>query len=252
MSASTQYEVIASNSARTAAEVTKILERVTYGGIDESRYNELKIGIDKTLSNSLYNKKFGMLGDSYVNYENDDGAPHAYQVVAIRNSMQYFDYGKSGNTVARVANTTNWNYSQAMCVRYVDMINDLDYVGFEGGTNDQSIGVPVGELTDTSESTFCGALNILCEGLLKKYVGKKIFGVSRFNVNDASLIFIDAFESVCQRWSIPCLSGRRNEVYMRIPEFRAKFSNTAGDVSHFNKLGHEYFAERLESFMLAL
>ena len=249
---SEQLETIASNFTNTAAEVTEILDRVTNGGIDEKRYNELKAQINKTPPNRLYSKKYGMLGDSYVNNSNDDGSPHAYEVVAIRNSMQYFDYGIPGNTLARKGDgSTNWD-TNAMVVRYVNMNDNLDYIGFEGGTNDQNRGIPVGELTDSTAFTFCGALNILCEGLLKKYVGKKVFGVTRFNVNDASLTFIDAFESVCQRWSIPCLSGRRNEVYMRIPEFRAKYSNTAGDVSHFNKLGHEYFAERLESFMLGL
>ena len=62
----------------------------------------------------------------------------------------------------------------AFIKRYNEMDDDADLICVFGGTNDFGTDVKLGSPDDTSENTFFGALNILCDGLAKKYSGKTI------------------------------------------------------------------------------
>lgn len=56
-----------------------------------------------------------------------------------------------------------------MSIRYASMDNDLDLIIVAGGTN-----VKLETINDLTDISFYGALNVLCDGLIKKYVGKRI------------------------------------------------------------------------------
>lgn len=59
--------------------------------------------------------------------------------------------------------------------RYAFLGDDADIVIVEVGTNDfQYNWTPVGSMADRTEDTFYGAMHVLCQGLLGKYLGKLI------------------------------------------------------------------------------
>lgn len=214
------------------------------------RLLEEEYGAEKMLYYRVYNKgetsgkKFAMLGDSYVNNDNRSSYAHA----AYNLGMIFTPYGVSGNTVS--------SYQEnGMCIRYTEMGDDFDYIGVVGGRNDYNNSVPIGSLDSTDTSTFCGALNVLCEGLIKKYIGKKLFGVTSWNVNETQNEYNEAFIAVVSgRWGIPVLDAYKMAgVYVKVSEFRQAYCVTPTDVSHLNYLGHmKVMAPVVESFLKTL
>ena len=65
--------------------------------------------------------------------------------------------------------------------------------------------------------------------------------------------YADAIEEICALHSIPCFNSYKEAgVNMNISEFRAKYCQTSGDVSHFNAEGHAWFLPRIEKWILTL
>ena len=206
--------------------------------------------VDKFIEYKVYNpnelsgKTMAMIGDSYVGSGNRSSHARA----ACNLGMAYTSYGLGGNTVSAYQ-------ENGMVIRYAQMANGFDYVGFVGGRNDYNHGVPIGSLDSTDTSTFCGALNVLCEGLIKKYIGAKIFAMTSWNVNDEQNAYNDAFVAVVSgRWNIPVLQAYKGvNVYVKVAEFRQAFCLTGSDVSHLNILGHmNVMAPAVEAFIKTL
>lgn len=199
--------------------------------------------------------KFGMLGDSYVRGNKTDGTLTAYNIAAIKLGFSYYNYGKNGNTIASYDGYDDNHIP--MVVRYTDMDDDLDIVGVEGGRNDYGHNIPIGEDTDKDVTTFKGALNVLCEGLIKKYLGKKLFGVPCWAVNTpvnkvgaTQLDYLNAFVHVVHDiWGIEVLDSRSVGVYMNSPEFLAKYTEDGNSISHLNAEGHAMFANKVKAFL---
>lgn len=202
--------------------------------------------------------KFGMLGDSYVRGNNTDGTLTAYNIAAIKLGFSYYNYGKNGNTIASYDGYDDNHVP--MVIRYADMDDNLDIIGFEGGRNDYGNNIPMGEDTDKDVTTFKGALNVLCEGLIKKYLGKKLFGVPCWAVNTpvnsvglTQLDYLNAFVHVVHDiWGIEVLDSRSVGVYMNSPEFLAKYTEDGNSISHLNADGHAMFANKVEDFLDAI
>lgn len=130
---------------------------------------------------NLQGKTAIFLGDSITQgiyyTETDNGEFQCYEMdikycdVACQISgANIKNYGISGTCICP---DTVQLPEQAFIKRYMQM-DDADLVCVLGGTNDFGTDVIIGNLDDTCENTFCGALNNLCEGLRKKYNGKTI------------------------------------------------------------------------------
>lgn len=118
-----------------------------------------------------YGKKYAALGDSitygYIprNYEGYPGQLDSYaKLTAQALGMTFVNYGYSGDTIAAVGDITN-----PMSVRYTQLPDDADLITVMGGTNDIRLGVPTGQMSDRTNTTFYGALHVLLSGLYKKY-----------------------------------------------------------------------------------
>ena len=208
-----------------------------------------------TSESKLFNKKVAMLGDSYVKGNKTNENLTAYNIASLKLGASYTNYGINGNTVAAY---DGYAENQVpMSIRFADMADDFDIVGFEGGRNDYNHNIPIGEDTDSDTTTFKGALNILCEGLIKKYLGKKLFGVPCWAVNTSAnsagatqLDYLNAFVHVVHDiWGIEVLDSRSVGVYMNSPEFLAKYTEDGNSISHLNAEGHAMFANKVEDFL---
>lgn len=91
--------------------------------------------------------------------------------VVMTSNQTYADYRYNGSSWV----TTTIAMRTPLVDRYDLMDADADIILVAGGTNDfQYNWAPIGEVSDTVKTTFRGALNNLCEGLITKYPQKCI------------------------------------------------------------------------------
>ncbi|MBQ8741227.1 MAG: SGNH/GDSL hydrolase family protein [Clostridia bacterium] len=130
---------------------------------------------------NLQGKTAAFLGDSItqgVYYTALDNGEYQWHQMNIKYcdvageilGLSIKNYGISGTCICP---DTVQLPDRAFIKRYNEM-DDADLVCVLGGTNDFGTDVKIGNPDDLCEDTFYGALNILCEGLVKKYSGKTV------------------------------------------------------------------------------
>ncbi|MDF8368317.1 SGNH/GDSL hydrolase family protein [Weissella paramesenteroides] len=234
------------------AGITDEIRFIRY--VNRVDFNDVTASLTTNL-NTLFKKKVGMLGDSYVKGNKTDENLTAYNIASLKLGASYINYGINGNTIASYDGYAD--NQVPMSIRFADMDDNLDIIGFEGGRNDYNHNIPIGEDTDTDVTTFKGALNVLCEGLIKKYLGKKLFGVPCWAVNTSAnsvgatqLDYLNAFVHIVHDiWGIEILDSRSVGVFMNSPEFLAKYTEDGNSISHLNADGHAMFANKVEDFL---
>lgn len=124
---------------------------------------------DYDKSHPLYGKTINVLSDSMstTNY----AVPNWWQRICAHYGCTVNNYSLNGTTIAYNAERDP-QFGDNFATRYVNMTDDADAVIVMGGTNDYQ--TPRGAWNDAVNTTFYGALNILCLGLLDKYAGKPI------------------------------------------------------------------------------
>lgn len=113
------------------------------------------------------------------------------ELLGLKNCL---NYGIPGSSLSDVPGLKPYIY------RYDKMLSDADIVMVQCSGND--IGKnPVGELTDNTPYTFCGAINILAKGLKEKYPNAYIFfqpGFMRAEVYvEVATPYMNAMKQLC-------------------------------------------------------
>ncbi len=182
----------------------------------------------------------------------------------------HLNYGISGSTLGD--NGTGAN--SPMTKRYGDMNDSADLIIVMGGTNDVRKGVPLGQFGDVNDLTFYGALYVLCEGLLNKYVyspgtavgkSKKILFMTAPKLGttlDANLpAYNAATKEVCAHFSIPVFdayncSGLTPHLFRTLQGTEAGYTDLYNsymtDGTHPTQDGHEMFAKNVAGFIRSL
>lgn len=200
------------------------------------------------------------LGDSYF-AGSGIGAENAWpSLLASRYHMTYENYGRGSNTVSVYKGYDGSEYYKPMVQRYVDMADgDADVILLEGGRNDRSKKVPIGENDSQNENEFKGALNLTIDGLLKKYPSALIVCVTCWNYLDAGSGFYgttaDYAKAMCElvkyrdEERVVCINAANTElsgVDMNSESFRAEYCINSGDIRHLNADGMKYVLTRFE------
>ena len=199
-------------------------------------YNEIqeikRIGVTST-NNILYGKKYVACGDSftegdftgYVDPEGNSGRNSEYLYdkewkmyktypywIAKRNNMTLINEAKCGTILPLSKEYTDGtqpeNYKNPFSLnRYKAVPKDADYLTLMFGLNEGSI--PIGELTDTDNTTVLGAYNKVLEYFLTEMPYTRI-GII---VSDAWLSqnLHDAIIKAAQYWGIPYLDLKGND-----------------------------------------
>ncbi len=165
------------------------------------------------------------------------------------------NYGIGGTHLSSAFNSTDSPSEKAMASRYVEMDDDADLIVVAGGTNDygHTDTAPFGTIADTTDISFYGALNVLCKGLIQKYIGKTIvFMTPLHRANDTNVNpttnkklvdYVDAIKEVCALYGIKVIDNFRELGFCpSIYEWMCAYQE---DGLHPNPNGHTLMAKRL-------
>ena len=161
---------------------------------------------DETPSQILYGKSIYSDGDSIADGAGSNGVSYAH-LLRDKYNMTLTDESVGGTTIAVQDGRTDSIYE-----RITSMTGDYDYVLFEGGTNDVSLSIRLGEITDGVNAEFdtttvLGALEGICQFLNTTYFDAQklfIFVNKRVDVtfNKTNETFAKMKE-VLKKWGIP-------------------------------------------------
>lgn len=126
----------------------------------------------------LYKKTMVGIGDSLMIGSVSGETITWFNKLGKKLDMTYVNYGDSGDTVA---NQTQEPQNPGMVNRYMNMLDNADYITLIGGANDRRLNIPLGENDSRDINTFKGALNVIIDGLFAKYPRGKILFMTNYN-----------------------------------------------------------------------
>ena len=217
---------------KSQEDFNKLLAGITMYAMGDSYFGGSSLGKDGTWVN--------MLGEKY--------------------GMDYVNYGIGGSTMSDYVTD-----KKPMVLRYVAMAKgDANVILLEGGRNDRSKEVPIGDLDSRDSKTFMGSINIMLDGMLKTYPNALIILVTPWyhtgKVAATGLSNVDyanAMRSLAQHRNdkrIVCLYAADPNtigVNMNDAAFRKKYCIAENDVSHLNLEGMKYVLPFMEQFIAA-
>ena len=218
--------------------------------------------LDTYFMSKWYGKKAVIIGDSIT--AGSDGSTSGASVVPTESNFpsqlklklnlnNIINYGQAGTTIAQTSGNDNGMGSIAFVNRFKNMDDDADLIIVFGGTNDYGISYTTdfGTPADTEKTTFYGALNYLCNGLIEKYKGKTIVfltplhrDIETANTKGKTLIdYVNAIKEVCQIWGIPVIDAYNLSGFTpKNSSFKSEF---LPDGLHPNETGYKLLAERI-------
>ena len=203
------------------------------------------------------------MGDSITNGYGSQFNNSFATIVPMHLDCNYINEAINGEALAvRAADETD---RTPLVDNYINMTDDADAVCVAIGTNDWNYTfTPFGDMTSADKYTFYGALKILCQGLMKKYLGKPVVfftPIKRIqdgnqpyyepNGNGKTLEdYANAIKEVCGYYGIPVLD-LFNECMINplIPEVKEAY---IPDGTHPNIHGHKILARRITGYLKQL
>ena len=135
----------------------------------------------------LYNKKYVALGDSFTHGDFTDSETNDYYIedglyqgqykvypylIGNRCLMQVSNLAVNGMSLAQYGDSSNVLSKDGGL--YTQLPLDVDYITIKIGINDDNNSVPIGDINDTSNTTFYGAWNKILPYLIQKHPQAKI------------------------------------------------------------------------------
>ena len=200
---------------------------------------------------TLSGKSLAILGDSYcagygLNFADGEAAwPY---LLADTWGVFYYDHAISGSTLGE-----GEHGSMPMVQRVRELPQQLlDVIIIQGGSNDWSHNIPVGDVESRDTETAMGALNTILDVLQQAHPESLLIcftpWISNGAKNDLGLEtteYGDAMEELCRRRGILCYQAEdadANGIHMDDAEFRTEFCLTPTDRWHLNEKGQRMFA----------
>lgn len=214
--------------------------------------------------NPLFKKKISADGDS-ICYGNGYRGGYA-KLISENNQMSYENIAVGGGTI------TAETYSSSgarhwICRTMQNLSEDSDYILIEGGVNDASLNVTLGEISSgynatLDDSTFYGAIETIFKTLTTKFVGKKYCFIIPHRMAAGMYPngdYNNAIVECGKKWGVPIIdlsksvppfnSFRNNEQYNVI---REEYT-TDGDGWHPTEECYiKYYVPQIEAFIKAL
>lgn len=231
-------------------------------GLTNKQKEEVVNMVGQNVPNVLVGKKLISDGDS-ICY--GSGFVGGYtKIIAENNNMQYTNYGVSGGTITAgtMAGTSNRHW---VCRSIQSMDSNADYILLEGGVNDASMQVTIGEISNgytatLNDMTFCGAFESMLKQALVKWAGKKIGFIITHHMEDRFYMYREKIILMCEKWGVPYLDlYTLCPPFYYIPELRKAYTKpytsdpNDSDGWHPNEEGYrKYYAPKIEAWMKTL
>lgn len=189
------------------AENAESAESAKYAeNISDDVKEHLKEDIISSLSNPLKDKTWGAIGDSLTATWFDVYVSH----VANNTELIPTNYGIGGTCVANIE-------SADVKPSFVDRICGLngqsgytetrDLWSVFGGTNDCFKNVPIGNINDTTDNTFYGALNLIITHLLSMSNHPTVVLVTPYHLSNGNIKnYVDAIVNIGSKYGLPVLN----------------------------------------------
>lgn len=218
----------------------------------------LVLAADRVSSNteSLEGKSLLILGDSYsANHRLSSPQEGWPQQVADSFGMTLYNHAISGSTLAGGSGGSNPMVDRCRALTETD----VDVIIVQGGSNDWSHLIPIGEPDSHDETTMLGALNAILDHLESTYPEATIIcftpWISTGGTNGLGLettAYTDAMLELCRDRDILCYDASntaQNGIYMNQESFRARYCLSSTDRWHLNPAGQALFASAFSSWL---
>lgn len=236
---------------------------------DSANYS---IRIEKNIdeNNVLSGKTISCDGDSIMQGNENSNISYYDLIIENYNMVQQSKAAVGGATIATGTQSSgvdrHWISSSVLNIN-----TNSDYILINGGFNDYSIKVDLGEITETftdtiDSTTFAGGMELLCRNLLNRFNnGQKILFVFNHNINatwytknsasSSGKTFEDYFNiqvAVLKKYGIPYIDLIHESQFNTILDFY-KNTYTDGDGVHPNTNGYnKFYVDKIVSKMKQL
>lgn len=214
-----------------------------------------------SINSVLLNKVITFNGDSIcagAGYTGGYG-----KIIADKYNMTYENVSVSGGTITAETYSASGSARHWISRTISKMRDDADYIVLEGGVNDASLNIPLGEITSDyistlDDTTYCGAFESMLKQALGKYPGKKIgyIMVHKMEKNFDSRYEDNHYQmskKICEKWGIPYLDLNIECPPLNyIPSLKATYTKD-GDGWHPNELGYKkYYVDKIVHWLESL
>lgn len=215
------------------------------------------------LSDPLPGNTLMAIGDSMV-YGHTIGVDKSWPaIVGKMNDMQVDNRGTNGAYMSNVQyNGHDNSVYQKTCVSGSEFyISDSDlqaskYIIVYAGTNDCNHSTTIGTIDSVDPSTFCGALNLICQSLQTRAPASKIAFITpylRAGIESRCETYITAIKNVCRKYSIPVFdNGADGGICWSNQSIRDTLTIGGSDTFHLNEAGMVYVSTKYSSFLKTL
>lgn len=222
--------------------------------IHDNDIDDMLLFEERGVLEDLVYKKIAFIGDSitegYPHDKLDENDIYLNVIKEKLNLEEVYNFGYSGTHLV------GDHYGDGASRRYWEVNEDADAVIVYMGVNDYLHQVdtsPIGTATDTDDSTFYGGINVLIEGLTRRFFGKQILFVTPLHcnndedTNDLTGLtlkgYVDIIKERCEYYSIPYVD-LFNEARVN-PNLEFHYNTYTFDGLHPNKFGHRIIAEKI-------
>ena len=182
------------------------------------------------------------------------------KIIAERNNMQYHNLGVGGGTIT--ANTYSGDYARHwICQSVVNIDPNSDYVILEGGVNDSSLKVDLGEISNgysaaLDEATFCGAFESMVKKCYANFPSAKLGFIFPHKMTSGYYeggAYYEKAISILHKWGVPYIDLTRLAPPLNdISALRNAFTYNS-DGWHPNEDGYKaFYCDKIEEWMKSL
>ena len=256
---------------RSSSSEIRPLTKFTYEFVAEDDYYIFVSNYVNKITSSVYllnvpegdkylNKKWAVIGDSLTAFNTLGSDVKNYvNYVSEKLGLNYVNYGVGGTGYRRGYTSNNAFYQRVSNIDedadIVTIFGSFNDLGLEDGTYGYNI---IGDITDTTNATLCGAINLTLDNLISR-CPNALIGIilptpwQTYSLgNTYSVEYTTKLKQICEKRSIPCLDLYNASNLRPYDEtFRESFYKN-GDGVHPNTIGHKRFSNEIVEFLRSI